>query len=75
MKRLTYRTEKGLFAFLTDNGIKCELLQDGWMIAIYYHDETDLFRIGKMWGSHLAANPQTFTIQELEQRGDIPGLF
>jgi hypothetical protein len=75
MKKLTYRNEKGLFAFLSDNGVKCEIEQDGWIIAIYYNEDFELFRLGKLWGSYLSTHPQTFTIEELEQRGDIPGLF
>lgn len=68
------KNQKGLVPFLSSHRCKYEVVQDGWYVQLTTNSREELFNIGKMFGDYLAANPQYLlvTIEELEQRGDIP---
>lgn len=74
MKKTILKNEKYLVQFLTSHRFNYQVIQDGWAVELKVNSSQELFNIGKMFGDFLASNPQLISIEELEQRGDIPGL-
>jgi len=72
MTKFTLRNEKSLIIFLSSHRCNYQVIQDGWAIEVACNSYQELFNIGKMFGDYLVKNPQLVTIEELEQRGDLP---
>jgi len=74
MITIQLKNQKGLVSFLNSKNYIYEVVQDGWSVSLDFHHAKDIFSVGVEFGQWLANNPQLVTIQELEQRGDIPGI-
>lgn len=77
MHQIALKNKNGLVPFLDTTKYKYQVINDGWKVIVNLptlNVTVDSFELGTLYGQWLAANPQLVTIEELEQRGDIPGL-
>jgi len=75
MEIVQLRNDKGLVPFLSSHRCNYQVIQDGWAVELTVNSRQELFNIGKMFGDYSARNPQLLSIEELEQRGDLPKAY
>lgn len=74
MKKYIIRNEKQLIEFLSSHRCNYQVINDGWDVQITVNNLQEFFNIGKMFGDYLTTHSNLLSIEELQQRGDIPGI-